>query len=27
LQKLIPVDVNADFQGSLNVIALPPSHP
>ena len=23
LQKLIPVDVNADFQGSLNIIALP----
>ena len=23
LQKLIPIDVNADFQGSLNVIALP----
>ena len=27
LQQLIPVDVNADFQDSLNVIALPPIHP
>ncbi|GBO52525.1 methyltransferase, FkbM family [Pseudanabaena sp. lw0831] len=26
LQKLIPVDVNADFQGSLNVIALPKNY-
>ena len=26
LQKLIPVDVNRDFQSSLNIIALPQSN-